>query len=481
MFSPVNISAGYQPSLDAASEHTSYLINWRLDAVGTNIPRPPLVSYSLTGMNAGTHPIGLYSFKDYLIIVGSDRYIYYVESANPTLAISLSTVSAGTQLAGASRPVFAEDASDVFIVGGGPRTKWTPGWPTAQVVSSAAGPPNITHIAWLGQRLIANNRATDLEKSYYYWSDAGDGSDATWNTSSFASPESDPDQILALHVNADWLWIFGPRSIQTFGVGSDATNPYDPVATVRVGLGAIDSPVRVDGSFAFIDETGRVILSDGRTQIPRDIGKDIVSEIQGMTTFTDAWGWRARHHSYDALGFSFPTAHRTFVYDLDFKRWSEESYYDQSQGLLQNMPVSCYAYWSRTRLHVFGRSDTNDVATLSDSTGLELGGALMCQRTISNVGHASAGRKASRNVRVYFKRGTSAASVPGMLEMRVRNDGKAWSAWKQRTVGIAGDAVQKQDFYFGGIFWKRDYDVRYAGSDATSIVSIQDDIVGADG
>lgn len=473
---PVNITDGYAPAHDDGAEGTAYLINWRLDATGANVPRPPLVAQSLVGMNADTTVIGMYVFHDDLIIVGSDRYVYRVSYASPTIAAPLSDSTLASQLAGTAAPVFAEDATSLFIAGGGALQK-IEGSSCARLGNTPGGPSLSTHIAWLGQRLVANNRTTALEKSYYYWSAAGDGADTSWPTANFASAESRPDEVVAIYENAQQLWVWGSSSLQTFGIGSDATNPYDSISTVNVGLGAIYSPTRVDGSFVFLDETGRVVRSDGHSQTPKDIGKDIVTDIRSMSTFADAWGWRAKQGRYDMLGLHFPTAGRTFEVDLATGKWGEQAYYDQAQGLTQRMPISAYAYWPRLGLHVFGRSDTNDIATISEATGLELGGPLMCQRTITNVTHGTPAHKRSAGLRVMMRRGTTEDSIPGMVEVRVRRDKKAWTAWKQISVGRTADAKPYRDLFFGGVFVQCDYDLRYAGTNSTSIVSITDDIV----
>lgn len=471
---PVNITDGYTPSHDDGATGTSYLINWRTDATGANVPRPPLVARSITGMNASTTVIGLYVFHGDLIIVGSDRYIYRILAGAPTVAAPLSTSTVTTQLDGTAAPVFAEDATSLFIAGGGVLQK-VEALTSARLGNTPGGPSVSTHIAWLGQRLVANNRMTPLEKSYYYWSAAGDGADASWPAANYAAAEARPDEVVAIYENAQQLWIWGTSSLQTYGIGSDATNPYDAISTVNVGLGAIYSPTRVDGTFVFIDETGRVVRSDGHSQSPKDIGADVVTEIRSMSTYADAWGWRARQGRYDTMGLHFPTAGRTFELDLSTGKWCEQAYYDSAQRLIARMPISAYAYWNGT--HVFGRSDTNDIATVSDATGLELSGPLLCQRTISNVTHGTPGHKRSAGLRVSMRRGTTEDAIPGMVEVRVRNDKKAWSGWKPISVGRTNDAKPYRDLFFGGVFVQRDYDVRYAGSNSTSIVSITDDIV----
>ena len=443
--------------------------------MGTNVPRRPLASYALTGMNSSTTVTGLFVFQGDLIIVGSDRYVYRVQSVAPTVANPISVAGAGLEASG--RPVFAEDQSDMFIAGGAHLWKYTHGDPTGSSFGdSPPTPASATHVAWLGQRLIANARSPIANRGLYYWSDAGDGSDGTWQSSSYANAEARPDEILAIYENTQWTWIFGASTLQIFAVGADATNPFDSVTTVNIGIGAKYSPVRIDSMFAFIDDKGRIVMSDGRSPTVKDISQEIVTDIRAMTTYADAWGWRETEQRYDLLCYHFPTAGRTFEYDLNTSKWGERRYYDPSQGLMQAMPISSYVYWPEMNLHVFGRSDTNSIATISATATQELGGELLCQRTVSNVDHGIADRKSSNGVWAYIRRGTTEDTTPGVIEIRKRDDGRAWSRWVQKSVGRLGDAAQGSYFPLQGTFRKRDYDIRYAGTNATSIVAVYDDI-----
>lgn len=139
------------------------------------------------------------------------------------------------------------------------------------------------------------------------------------------------------------------------------------------------------------------------------------------------------------------------------------------------MPIGDYAYWSQRRKHIFGRDDTNGIAEVDASTRTELGGALMCERRTGFTDHGRPSRKRCRRLHLVMRRGTSGASgTPDALEVRVQDDGTAWSPWMQASVGNDG-ADWRADFFPGGVYWRRRYDIRYAGSDDTSLVAMYED------
>lgn len=477
MMAKVNIATGLETAIDSQGPGTSALVNWRLDGAGTNIPRPPIVAHTITGINSGTTIIGLYEYRDDLIVVGSDRYVYRVSWTTPNVATPLSVSSdTATQLGGTTRPTFAEDPSDLFIAGGGRILRYTPGAPDCEAFST--GPENATHVIGIGQRIVANDTTSATERNQFFWSDLGDGSDSTWDALAFATAEARPDEVVAVYENTDEVFVFGATTLQVYGIGVDATIPFDKVNTVNVGCGARYSPVRIDNEFAFIDETGRIVMNGGHSDEVRDIGKAIVTEIRSMSTYADAFGWRERDGRYDMLCFHFPTEGRTFEFDLDREIWAERKRYDAAQSLQQPMPIGAYCYWSRLKLHMFGRDDTNGLAKIDASVGTELTGPLLCERTTGYHDHGIANKKRSYGVRAVCRRGTAGpTATPGVVEMRVQDDGRLWTSWRSKSIGNDGDNEPSVPFFFGGVFRRRRYDLRYAGSNETSVVEVTDNVV----
>ena len=473
MEAQVDIFGGFRPALDEAGSGASVLRNWRTDAEGVNVPRPPMAAYSLTGITAGTTVIGAYEFRGDLVLVGSDRAIYLIQRSAPATAIALSTASASTRLDGTGRPVFAEDASDLFIAGGGEIQKWDGGGTTARL---GAGPSICTHVTSIGQRLVATDAADPTTSTQFFYSDLGDGSDASWGVLNYQTAESRPDKVLAVYENTSELFVFGETTLEVYGIGIDPAAPFDRINTVNVGLGAVYSPVRFDDTWMFLDDSRRFVRSDGHSNTIEPFGDDIVTLVRSMGTVSDAFGWRERQGRYDLAVWHFPTEGRTFEFSPAEKRWSERAVYDVTADR-KPAPIGCYAFWSSRQKHIIGRNDTNGLATIDDSAASDLGLPLLCERRTGWSDYGIKKRKRSTRLIVTCRRGQAdQGTTPGALEIRKQDDGGNWSGWKSVPLGVKGDGNPTGLVHLGGVFRRRRLDLRCSASVPYSLVSVVDDV-----
>lgn len=471
MDAPVDIASGLVPASDSGGPAATQVTNWRADASGANIPRPGLATYISAGLPASP-VIGAYIFQSYLILVTEDRYLWRISSAAPTLAVALSTATATTQLDGSARPVFAEDASDVFVAGGGEVQKWTPGGATAVRLGGTA-PLRVTHVANLGQRLVTNDTSDPTTKDEIFWSDAFDANDNVFNPLSVSNAEARTDDVRAIYENTSELFVFGESTLEVYGIGVDPTAPFERANAINLGISGIYSPTRIDESrFSLLDDQTRFVVTDGRSV--EVISDAIESDIRAMSDPTDVWCFRRTADRFDELVCQFPSARRTLVYDLRTKRWTDDKYFENATQ--QPMPFGAYAKWPALGAHIYGSSLTaGGLYQLSTTARADLSNPLLCERTTGWHNHGSDKRKASSRVRAVIRRGTvTLGTTPGAVEFRVQNDGGAWSNWKQGSVGNAGDGYQTLDFYFGGVFRRRRYGIRYAGADDTAVISVVD-------
>lgn len=483
-FAPIDLSSGYAPDADVSADGASVLVNWRLvDPVSdgrarVSLPRPGTTSYAVSGLTGPV--VGAYRYQNakQTILVTSDRYIYRIPDSSPSIAIPLSTSTSSTQLGGLLRPTFAEDSTGVLIAGGGYISKWSPGSATAVQITAGAAPARSTHIAVLGQRVASTDATNPANQGGFFWSDLGAGNDTSWSALSFATADARTDPVVALYDNTSELFIFGSTTLQVYSISTDPLVPYAPVVTANVGIIAPYSVVRVDNQFAFIDETRRIVMSDGR-QV-QDITGPIQSEIRALSTVSDAWGWRERHDRWDLLCFHFPTAMRTYELDLKRNTWSVRAKYDPAQGINVDMPIGAYSYNEAQNRHVFWRSDVSTGGFYLDSTSTVDydGAAILCERWTGWNDYGSTNRKRSKVIRAYLKTGTATAT-PGAIEVSVSDDGRPWSSWVQMSIGQPSSTTQMwADAYLGGVFVRRRCRWRYATSatEAAALVAAADDV-----
>lgn len=467
MLAAVDISAGLVSTADDTSSATSKLVNWQPDVAGVQRIRPALVSYPTTGL--GTAPlIGLYRWKTWIVGVDSDRLIYALSDSTPTVWTALSSGVATTKLDKAGIPVFAESPSFLYIAGGGKIQKWTGVGLTARLGGSS---PNTTHIANLGQRLIA----LDLTNpGRYLYSDLGEGNDSTWGALSFISAESRPDGLVALAENTAELALFGTSTLEIHGISTDPLTPFQRINTLNIGCSAAHSIVRFDNSYFMLDDKRRFVQTDGRDF--QDKGQAIQRDLRDLGTVSDAFGYREDTDRNGCLVWVFPTEGRTWAYDYNASKWSERATYD---GVSANAawPVATHAFWDAQNINIVGASGTAGLYQLNTDVRQDLGGTILAELVTGWQDFGTDYWKRSARVRVVMRRGTTPLSATSsQLEVAVEDDAKGWSDFKVIDLGQPYDTLSSIDLRFGGVFRRRRYWLRYSGTDNVSIAKLADDV-----
>lgn len=467
MLTRVDISAGLVSVADDLSAAPSRVVNFMPDVAGIQRMRPGLVAYTATGL--GTSPIiSTYHWKTWLVAVCQDRTIWAIADGMPTTWIALSDATAATQLDNVLTPVYAESPSYLYIAGGGAIQKWTGIGLTARLGGTS---PNTTHIISIGQRLVA----IDLTNpGRFLYSDLGEGNDSTWGALNFQTAESRPDGLVALSENTAEAAMFGTSTLEIFGLSTDPLIPYQRINTLNLGLLAAYSVVRVDAQYYFLDDKRRIITTDGRSY--ENISEAIQRDLLGLGAATDCYGYRERTDRNDCLVFVFPTAGRTWAYDMGSKKWHERGIYD---GVSRNVayPVVTSTYWPALNLNVCARTGTLGLSYVDTNVRTDYAATMLAELITGWWDGGTANRKRSSRLRVTMRRGTATlGATGGLLEVAVQNDGLGWSAFKPINVGQPSDLNQSKDLRFGGVFRRRRYWVRYAGADEISVEGLYDDV-----
>jgi hypothetical protein len=466
--SQVPIQGGENVSADPASMATTRVANTSIGPANENSQRAGLVDTGVATFS--TSPIiGMYQWRGFLVLVTADRKLWALAEGAPTTAIALSDATAATQLAGTLRPVFAEDGLPrLIIAGGGAPLQWT-GVGLCSVLVTSGTTPAATHVAYLGQRILANDLSNPTQ---WYWSNVGDGAHQTWNAQDFDTADASPDNIVGVYSTIREAYVFGERSLQVYTTSSDPLLPFDNAIVQAIGCSAPYSPVNADGSWMFLDDRRRIIVSDGRQF--EDLSADLASVLRNMTTVNDCWSFREDIEHDTFYVFKFPTEGREFYYDTDKKAWLERDYYAATGPVL--LPYQAHAYWPAFAQHYLGSSTTGAVYRWDPDTHTDLGQPLVMDRVTGWLDHGTNARKRSVRVRAVLRRGTGTPTTEEVFEVRVADDGGSWGDWEQVPLGVSGDNTQVADAFLGGVFRRRRYQFRYSGTVGTALLSVEDHV-----
>lgn len=475
----IPIDAGESVSAEDSAGAVRTSINWMVDSSGATILRPAIVNTQLdagtyhatTGTNTGI--IGLTVWQSaldgmpYAVYVRADRYIF-AKNLLTNFTVSLSSSDPLTQLAGTAPSVtFSQDTQRLAMAGGGPLQQWTGLNLSSRLGFNVFGVSQpsqaATHVVSVAGYLVANQTYAQTS-GQILWSNLGDTNHVIWNPLNFNTADAAPDAVVGIYANLREVAAFGTTTMQIFGIGSDANLPFVASTALAIGCSAPYSPIVYDSQFAWLDETRRFVLSDGRGY--EAIGDGVAKLIRDFASVTDCYGFRLRIAYWDLLCWLFPSAQRCYAYDTRSKRWYQWRGWDGVDDYTA-LRMAVYAYYAGGNMHIVGDPMFENLWTLSMDSGTDSGPGqpIVAELITAQLDNGTAGRKRRIGVRALVKRGLS-NEVNGeplaYLELQKRDDNKSWSRPKRLNLGFAGDGFASADWYPGGIFRRDQYRVRFS-------------------
>jgi hypothetical protein len=192
-----------------------------------------------------------------------------------------------------------------------------------------------TQVKFLHGRFIINKPGTGefyISTVYPAKADLIDGTG--WQSLAFATAEVDPDNLLALEVDKQELWLFGDFTTELYFDSGNATFPFEsqPGGAIEWGIAAPWSVAKGDSTVVWLGKNRnggpQVVATAGFS--PQVISTDAVEEaMSGYTVVDDAFAFimKGMDKSYFYV-LTFPTANVTWAYnmslppELGWHQWS---------------------------------------------------------------------------------------------------------------------------------------------------------------
>ena len=243
----------------------------------------------------------------------------YFISNNKLIEID-SGITSGTEVGtlntSSGRCVMAASPTELLIVDGTDGYRWDGG-----TFSTISDPdfPAATHIAWLDFYFIANNSGSGK----FNISNLNDGT--AWDALDFATVESSPDDILAIHTTLNEIWFFGDDTVEVYYNSGNNLFAFDPIphGILAFGIGAAFSVAENEaGEVTWLASTNDVVKARvGSFTIVSDTDMGWNIDSQAKTDDAYAWTYTQAAHTFYVL--TLPTADKTLVYDMRENFWHD--------------------------------------------------------------------------------------------------------------------------------------------------------------
>lgn len=174
--------------------------------------------------------------------------------------------------------------------------------------------------------------------------------DVTFDALDFAAKTGFSDKIIAVGATKRQLFIFGEQTTEIWFNSGDADFPFArmPGAFIQFGCAAAGTIAQFDGSLYWLSrsETGEymVMRTEGYDRA-RKSTYAIEKALAGYSTVADATAYIYQQDGHPFYVINFPTADKTWVYDISVDMWHERVWMDET-GKEHRQRGNCHAFFN---------------------------------------------------------------------------------------------------------------------------------------
>lgn len=200
------------------------------------------------------------------------------------------------------------------------------------------------------------------------------GTASGWSPLSFSTVSVFADPILAMLVDHREVWLWGPKqTIPYFDAGAPIF-PYLPVpgGFIEQGIIAPESPVKLDNSVFWLggDERGSGIAWRAQGYLPSRISTFAMETAwQSYARIDDAVGYSYQDQGHSFWHLWFPTANKSWRFDVATSLWSEVSYWNA--GTFEAHHSRCHVF--AFNKHLVGDRQSGNIYQMSIAFGTDAG------------------------------------------------------------------------------------------------------------
>ncbi len=272
----------------------------------------------------------------------------------------------------------------------------------------------------------------------------------------FASTTTKADVIIAAETLGQYVYLFTETGAEVvFNAGTtalDGTETQFPFAKVtqlslEQGLAAPFSLAKGDNTLFFLSASDRgagyVCRIDGQT--PSIISTTAINnQIDNYSTISDAIGFVYQNNGHEFYVLTFPTADRTWVYDISTKTWHERrSAYEKSPstGIIQGrFRANCYA--KLNGVHYVGDYQSGKIFQMTDTAYDEAGTTITRIRACPHMSEKQQ-RISVYSLELDVSRGigiiSGQGSDPGIILEVSRDGGRTFIDKGSESMGVMGE------------------------------------------
>ncbi len=367
-------------------QNTQQLINMYAvpDVAGgkTQVALYPTPGLLLFGDTNGFMVRGLLEVRGILYVVKDNKF---GSMSSTGVFTTIGTLSTSTGLVS-----MAATFDEIIIATGSTAYHYKISTLTYAMISDADFPANCSWVTALDEYFIALKPLTDE----FYLSALSDG--LTWTALGFAAAEVRSDTLVSALALFQELWLFGEKTTEIwFNTGAEFPFERQEGAFINYGCLSAQTVVMANNTAFWLGQsgTGQKIILTAENQFPKVISTEAIhDQLETYSTVSDAFAYSYRQLGHEFYVITFPTANKTWAFDITTGMWHERNSINAASGTPQpaytRHRANCYAF--AYNKHLVGDFRTGKIFELNLDTYLDDADKVIQRRivtpTLSNQG-----------------------------------------------------------------------------------------------
>lgn len=277
--------------------------------------------------------------------------------------------------------------------------------------------------------------------------------EAAFDPLDIASKNTYPDNLVTQAVMHREIWLFGELTTEVwFNSGAaDFTFQRMPGVFIEHGCAAKHSVAKIDLALFWL---GRDIQGQGIVFAGRNYGAERIStyaienEIASYVRIDDAVGFSYLQGGHAFYVLNFPTAQKTWAFDVTTQQWHERAYMSMEGAMSQHRAIAHAAYAGANLVLDW---ETGSIYKLDQDAYTDNGAPILRLRSFPHIAGSDGNRMMFRQFIADMQVGIGLPDDSAAPEIRLRwsdDRGASWGVPVSNDLGRAGE-------YLSSIQWQR--------------------------
>lgn len=389
-------------------------------------PRAPVALYGRPGLeplgNIGSGPVRAMFREGGAVFVISGNEVYRLIYSGGYIGTFMGNIPSSTGPVG-----IASNGPQILIVDGLGGYMIDTVAITLANVTDPGFPVGVKRAAYQDGYFIVTG---DGSQKFYLNETPYDG--LAWNGLDFASAEGSPDNTVGCISDHRELWLFGDTSVEVWVNTGNPDFPFERSGNTFIehGCAAADTIAKLDNTIFWLgtDDRGGAIVWKANGYTPVRASDHAVEKAMQSYIIGDARAWTYQQEGHSFYVITFPTADKTWVYDVSTGQWFEWSTLETFFGTEKAWRAACHVFFGGD--HLVGDLITGRFYKLNLDYYLD-DAAAITRRRVTQAMEENQQRLFYSSLQIDMETG-----VTGTLALRFSDDGgHTWSGYKSASIG----------------------------------------------